>query len=258
MPLTLTPMQKQISTCVSTTLSELPVVLSDLVSQYAVDFTVAESRLEYNRKNRLQNPAVVAHIKDALISCECDPQIKRGIFQLAQDWGYKPQLNRILTEIRQQGYRINLDGVDLSNLNLTEYDLRGMSAVGANFSHSKLDDAQLDMADLTGVVVISASLERVGLVGATLYKACISDSNLKGARLNRVIACGMVIVNVNTEDTTVTSMVSDNAEMRAIVVNNLQWTPDGGMVSKLSMTLFDENHYREKFERNRLCIKSAA
>ena len=58
-----------------------------------------------------------------------------------------------------------MDGVDLSNANLTGTDLRRTTLAGANLSHTDLrgatlDGTNLDEADLTGANVTGVDLKR--------------------------------------------------------------------------------------------------
>ena len=254
----LTPIQKQTSHCISASVLTFPAVVSDLISQYQVDYYDAGIPMHFDARRYPINPEIIERIKDALISSECPPLIKRNIFKLAQEWGYKVELNKFLFEIREQGYRLNLDGVDLSHLNLSSCDLRGMSAVGCNFSHAKLTNAKINSADLTGAILISTDLQSVDFSGTILHKSCISNSNLRHALMTRTNICSSVINNVKTDETIATGMITDDVDMQTVLIENLKWNSSGDMVTVLSQPLFDQAYFNAKIEKYRLCCKPRA
>ena len=126
----LSPVENTTSRYIAEAVPGFPSVISDLVAQYSTTYDGVRLPLTavFGEEERARHRDL---IKDALISATCDPKIKRVIFELAQMSGYMEVIGSVLDQICRQGYRVNLDFVDLSRLNLDNLNIRGMTAVGA-------------------------------------------------------------------------------------------------------------------------------
>jgi len=130
-----------------------------------------------NEKNR----RIVEEITLALASSDFDPMAKRAIFDNALRYGYEYKINEIMDSMRSRGEQIILDHVDMSSLDLREFNLAGISAVNTDFSKSILRN--LSAASLINTKIESACLEFANLDGVFLTNVCIRDANLKHASM---------------------------------------------------------------------------
>lgn len=86
-----------------------------------------------------------------------------------------------------------LAGMDLSGMNLQDYDMRGRDLSLANlwgaelsntvFVNSDLTGAELCEADMSGADLSNADLQNCNLIGANLQEACLENANLRSANL---------------------------------------------------------------------------
>ena len=79
---------------------------------------------------------------------------------------------------------VNLIGADLSGADLSGADLRGVCLRGADLSGADLSGADLRGADLVGANLSGADLNDADLGDAILRDANLSESNLSGANLS--------------------------------------------------------------------------
>jgi len=214
-PVLLSPTETRTSAIIAQTVTELPWVITDLISQYAFeDFSKAQRPIIFDERYQLavcdENIETMAAIKAALSSSSCDPDIKRRIFEnYSQSLGghYSQQLNSIFVEIRTSGGQINLDCVNFSGLILHNLNLSHASMVAAKFVNSALDSVQLIGADLTGTLIKSGIVKNTDLTSTLLCKSVIeniefdhvdmSDADLTGAAFFQstfkyVIAQGLI------------------------------------------------------------------
>jgi len=187
---TLTSRQRQISDEIAQVVPELPTVLSDLISQLAVpDFSLATQKLELDNDDRVfrthNNQQIIDIIEIALTSpsSECEPGIKAQIFlnatDLFQSRGYcryllKPYLVQIFDNLQDKALQINLDGVVLTDLNLSaprHINFKGVSAKGATFHNVSMDNLNMEGGDFTGAKFIDVCMAR-----ATLSQAIFIDA----------------------------------------------------------------------------------
>jgi hypothetical protein len=100
-----------------------------------------------------------------------------------------------VTEVngRELGFEAKLDGIDLSNHNLTKAYLVGADLSKANLSHTKLLCASL----------FRANMEGANLKGANLRGADLSRANLKGADLSGASLLETVLTDAIMPDGTI-------------------------------------------------------
>jgi len=72
----------------------------------------------------------------------------------------------------------DLNGCELGEANMVQYDLRAAQFMGADLRHADLRLARLDRADLR-----DADLSHADLSGADLSDACLQGANLTGTTL---------------------------------------------------------------------------
>ncbi|MET3106264.1 uncharacterized protein YjbI with pentapeptide repeats [Oxalobacteraceae bacterium GrIS 2.11] len=97
-----------------------------------------------------ENRAKISAIKRILLSSAADGAVKRKIVENAIRHDYKAILNEIFADIRSTDRQINFDGVDLSELNLSLLIFDGISAAGALFNGSDLEEGRFVSANLSG------------------------------------------------------------------------------------------------------------
>jgi uncharacterized protein YjbI with pentapeptide repeats len=108
-----------------------------------------------------------------------------------------------------EGQIANLDGADLSEIDLSKANLSGAYMVsaklsganlkGADLTNAKLNGADLKKATLTGAKLVKANLSNVYLVGANLNgtdmkEITLSGANLSGAKLKRADLSGAYLL----------------------------------------------------------------
>ncbi len=159
-----------------------------------------------NDKNRV----ILEDIELALESADFDPAAKRAIFTNALSHGYAAKINEVMNAIRSNGGQINLDNVDLSGLNLSDFDLEGISAVNANLSDSTV--TKLNGAILVNTKIVRTCLAGANLNGATVSNICVSSSNLNNASM-----LGTIFNDFNIYKSHVVGIKTDDAELQALL-----------------------------------------
>lgn len=91
---------------------------------------------------------------------------------------------------------INLDGIELSNLNFTDYDLSRLSLQRATIAHcnfrgadliqTNFENASLHHNDFSHSKLIAANLANTDLSGSILYKANMLTANTRNAKLENI------------------------------------------------------------------------
>ena len=252
--LRLTPLQKAHSISISEIVPCFPQVISDIISQYKVGHQSGNDALKINADREILCPSHYMVIRDALVSQECEPSIKRNIIALAITNRYCEILNRMFDEIRASGYRINLDYTDLSNLDLTGMNLSGMSAVCANFNGSKLSNLNLTNSILIGAVMIEGVVQNCDLSRSDLRAMTVVDSTLDCVTMLKVKADRMLLDNVKVNSTDMSGMDTDDAELRKILIRNTEhnlFCADRTCLS-LPLNLFNKDYFRNFVEKNRM------
>ncbi|MCP4366371.1 MAG: hypothetical protein GY800_13895 [Planctomycetes bacterium] len=151
----------------------------------------------------LANAQAHKNIKAALVDILCNNQIN-GL---------------LLSELDLSGSSLvgaNLIGANLVKANLKGTQLFGANLSGARLDHANLSDANLGSANLSDAKLPHANLERTSLFGANLSRVqmghaklseailtftTLSHASLPGANLSRVHLVGADISNANFADT---------------------------------------------------------
>ena len=197
------------------------------------DFRLALQPLKFSGDGRVSNPRTYHAIREALISNFCDLLVKRQIFlNMTPDASgiYACVFNLMHQDIRDSGYLINLDFVDLSHLDLNGLNFDGMSLKYADFTASlihdtsflaadlrnaKFDDAHLrmvnlEMTELEDVTWTGATLTRVNLFGATNLDLCgIKEINQNCAPLEATPSGTTLNFTFERSDSSAASTASD-------------------------------------------------
>ena len=96
------------------------------------------------------------------------------------------------------GYRADLEGLDLREINLMRRDLSH-----ANIREADLEGANLQGATLTGANLAQANLRGADLRGADLRNVDLSDANLQGAILSEADLKGVDLYRANLKGATI-------------------------------------------------------
>jgi uncharacterized protein YjbI with pentapeptide repeats len=117
-------------------------------------------------------------------------------------------LSAILNEMQREGLRINVDHTDLSFLDLRCLNLKGMTAVEAEFVCSNLSGAQIAHADLTKTNMIEANLSNTDLTGSSLRGAFLRQAKMANSTLRYVDFTDAFFdkTYISLEDTDVTDL----------------------------------------------------
>lgn len=165
----------------STLLKIFPKELTDLISSYDDDIEISQ-----------QNETAILDIlkstdqsaKGLLIGSACRQ------FKLLY-------LNQIFSTLRQQGFKLNLSRVDLSNLDLTGMNLNNIDLSYAAMHGCNLYQVTLHQANLIKTNFNGASLIKADFTNATMSGAHLIQANLTGAILNQVNLVGAVLKFAN-------------------------------------------------------------
>ena len=172
--------------------SGMPDQLVNLTSHYLPlqsNFDLALHPLKFDRYGNVTNLNVRQMIREALISNVCELRIKRQIFVnmvAERSRFYLLAFDRLLQEIDDSGYLVNLDCIDLSHLELTRIKLINTSLRYADFTMASIHSAAFTGSDLSGATFADAQLRLVNmeitvLNGVTWTGASLSRINLTGA-----------------------------------------------------------------------------
>lgn len=128
--------------------------------------------------------------------------------------------------------RVNLPGVDLSNIRLVEPSLSGANLTNANLCNASLQYAHIDLycnlagsnmldINLSKASICTANLSGVILDNADLSEAEIVDVNLAGASLKNASLRNTLLNCVDLTNTTLTETQISEAKMRgsSLVIN---------------------------------------
>jgi len=154
------------------TLSELlPLKVISIIDNYLASSHPAQALImgpDGKPADSEANRPVIASIKLALTSSECDRGIIRAIFKNAIDNGYTVFLNDLMDELRQNNQPINLDNVDFSGLDLSNLNFDAASLKNANFTGCNLSEATFFGSDLTSVRGLHAATGQIGINADTV------------------------------------------------------------------------------------------
>ena len=116
------------------------------------------------------------------------------------------------------GPGVNLNGANLTDINLVDVDLRGADLKGVNLTNASLVGGDLrgvDLrgANLTGAVVRVANLEKVDLTGANLIGTDLSDSYIGEANLTNANLTDAILKNVGLNEADLSNAVLTGADL---------------------------------------------
>lgn len=161
----------------STLLRIFPKELTDLISSYDDDIEISQ-----------QNETAIL---DILKSAD---QSAKGLLIGSACRQFKLiYLNQIFSTLRQQGFKLNLSRVDLSNLNLTGLNLNNINLSYAAMHGCNLFQVTLHQANLIKTNFNGASLIKADFTGATMSGASLMQADLTGAILNQANLVGAVL-----------------------------------------------------------------
>jgi len=197
----LTPQQQKTSAEISREIPELPVVLSELISEMAVpDFEMAMEKLELNKNGEAiptqRTLQIIACIERALTapSSECDPKIKATVFHNAGvESSDKNRMERYLIQIinglKSKGRQIILDDIELDNVNFSMQgiDFSGISARRAVFASVSMKSLNLEAADFT-----DASFTECPMVWTNLNNVNFTNARFSMVYFHEAEAHGLI------------------------------------------------------------------
>lgn len=155
---------------------------------------------------------------EALISHECDAVIKRIIFVKSRCSEEREILKGILKEIRRKGYRLVLDGADLSGLDLSGFDFSGMSAINAIFSGTLMRNTILRSADFTGAHIQGSRIINSTMAQSILVRARIDYSFFNEVDLSRADCRDLVSVKPSSfYKVNGFGLITNNSNMKAFI-----------------------------------------
>lgn len=120
--------------------------------------------------------------------------------------------------------RFNLDGSDLSNLDLSSALLNGVSCIGCNFSRSKLrranivqsdlSKARFENSDLSTALMMYSDLTECNLSHSDLTRTNLMWSNLSYSDLSYCVLTRTILVESNMSHTNLTGVEMSTAFLK--------------------------------------------
>jgi len=173
--------------------SKFPSDLVGLIADY--DISLASQPLRVDDRGNLidsdENRAIRSAIREALLSADIDPKIKRQIFINAAQFQFQREFQILLSELRGLRVPVNLDNTDLSHLVLKGIYIDQARAVDINLSGSIIEGCNFSQVNLTNANLKGATLRNVGLFQSDLY----------GAQFERTQFIRCAATNLITNDT---------------------------------------------------------
>jgi len=201
-PTSLTQPQRNISKTISESVPELPVTITDLISEFAQpDFELAAVPLQLDQDGAVvqnqSNQSIIAMIEIALTSpsSECAPWIKSKIFanatgNLPGDKRIHPYLVQIINRLQCAGEQINLDDAHFEYFNLTRQDGLDFSSISAQrttFYHVHFFQFNMARANFAG-----AKFVHTLIVDGDLTQAIITDARFELTTIHGTLASGLI------------------------------------------------------------------
>lgn len=201
----------------------IPQELVKIIAEYrSSDYAIALQDFETDKDGKITNEKTYAAIKnaryEALISHECNPVIKRIIFFKSRFGRKRDMLKSIINEIREKGYRLMLDGTNLSGFDLSGFNFSGMSAVNAVFSGTLMRSTTLERVDFT-----DAHIERSLIIKSSMTKSIFVRARLDGSLFNHVDLSGanvcdaVAIKAAHFYETNVSGLITNNTYLKASI-----------------------------------------
>jgi hypothetical protein len=211
----------------------LPSELVGLIAEY--DMPLASQPLRVDDRGNLiesdENRAIRSAIRDALISQDIDPKIKRQIFINAMQFQYRREFHMLLSELRNLCIPVNLNNTDLSCLFLKGFYLGQATAVSINLSGSIIEDCSFAQANLTNANLKGTSFKNVDLFKASLYGATFEKTRFVYCAAGNLITNDMsidqlacldrTIVFIHGTHTTKPSHLEDRAHQLTVLPTNI-------------------------------------
>jgi len=139
-----------------------------------------------------------------------DVVVKRKIIDMAVHQSAEQYLNSVFEILRKLGTCLNLEGVDLSDLDLRKFDFSGAKLKKANLSRSNLLSVNLVRADLSDAKLNSACLTNCDLRNSDLSRCDLMGSDLINANLSQAILIKAVFRGANLSEANLTGVKTLN------------------------------------------------
>lgn len=165
-----------------------------------------EEYAEVLAKADMAYSAAEARMREAIRRAEEQRKAAEAAAREQQEKEQQLAAQRELNRVKETGYcpGCNLQGVDLSSLDLGGANLQGATLAGANLASARLEGADLRGANLASANLGMANLKRADLSGSVLKKANLKNSSvieacLEGADLSSANFSGAEMTNASFE-----------------------------------------------------------
>lgn len=169
--------------------SIFPSELSGLIADY--DVPLASQPLHIDDRGNLiesaENRAIRSAIREALISDDTDPKIKRQIFINVMQFQCQREFQKLLLELRNRSLPVNLNNTDLSRLFLKDIHLDQATAVGINLSGSIIENGSFSQTSLKNANLKNATFKNVDLFQTVLYGAKFEQTQFVRCRATNLV-----------------------------------------------------------------------
>jgi uncharacterized protein YjbI with pentapeptide repeats len=137
-------------------------------------------------------------------------RLLRGGPDLIREWNERRERHEIIPDLDEA----DLDVANLSKAYLGEVNLRGADLVKANLGGANLSGADLSEANLSGADLSEANLSGADLSGAELGGADLSGANLRGANLVKAYLGGANLRGANLREANLSGANLSGADLR--------------------------------------------
>jgi len=261
-------MQTQISRQIADTVTELPIAISDLISQYADENADADRPLAFDKNQEIiddeDNRRIRAAMKRVLTS-DTDPARKLLIFQNVQsvlhqqsDIGYPTlysriayiryveAMNRLFDEIRAEGGQVNLDSVIFRDFHLSGYYLNGASMKGAKFVNTSLNDMFFTGADFSDACFEGGLGQDCDFSGANLTRSVWRNSCLFNSTLTRVDLSAALLYRAEFNLVFADGLSSDDEQLNALIGTGVVSDDGTAMAERLGLQQDQRDRFKER------------
>ena len=206
------------------------------------DFSLAEQPLALNlfhqARTNEENHKIKLAIKRALVSFDCDPVVKRKIFENIMniekniqnerrkrcetpvDISYVKEINILLDEIRRAGNRIILDNTDFTRVNIKNLDLTNASAVSAKFNCMEMEHVVWRNADFGSARFTSCEIRDCHFIQAAFSMTVFMKCSFVRGLLSNVTIYKSRFYDTNFDHVLVPQLKSDDAQLRKKIMDS--------------------------------------
>ena len=143
----------------------------------------------------------------------------------------RSEVEAVIVAAREQGERPNLEGANLTSVNLARANLKYVNLRGANLTRANLTGADLISAKLGGADLTRANLRGANLRGANLGYTRLCEANLTNAKLKGADLTGAYLGREHLDNPNITDQ-----QWHGTKIGSMNITPERLVAMRTAMT----------------------